>query len=367
MDDWGNAVTWGTVILFTLFMPVTAVSFFSFRLKKKESEFGEILNKLNLQKKDVLFLVPAVEDEFSRWDYVIPVLFVTVICFLGSYLVMFGSEEGFARVHGFILGGSLVPGDGEAMDKNRIFLYQQKSLAIGVWAFMGAFIWSMQSILRRLITIDVPPGVYYGIGVRMIFASFLALAIYHLLANAYDLVVPGNEVGTGGENPNLWPALGFVIGMFPQRWLLFLVENIEKIYRRTPLRRDALPLQMIEGITSHHQVRLNEIGIDNSQNLAKSHFIELLLRTPFKSYQIIDWMSVAFLHIYFHDDLKKVQGAGIRDIFALRKLGSSEQDIAQLSQATGIDASKIAFVCKSVDDDPAVDELISARKAFSVL
>ena len=47
---------------------------------------------------------------------------------------------------------------------------------------------------------------------------------------------------------------------------------------------------MLEGITQFHKVRLSELGIENIQNLVKASLVELILKTPYKPRQIIDWI-----------------------------------------------------------------------------
>ncbi len=323
--DINSSVGWWAVFVVAAFMPLTAVSFFLLRRREKQKKYNGVLSKLGLDDSNVSFLAPKFEDEFRARDYVLPVSFVTVICFLGGMMMFFGLDEDFdffgsgrslrealLTKPNFILAGSLDPDTPLKL----MFQNQHRALAMGVWAFLGAFIWSAQYILHRMIADDLHPGTYLRIGIRLFLASFLSVAIYHLIANSPD-VLSGTKVGALGQSGNLWPPLGFVIGMFPQRWLLFLIEKIERVYRLEPARASVLPLEMIQGMTSFHRVRLNEVGIDNAQNLAKSHVVELLLKTPFKPYQVIDWMGQAMLHVYFRDELKTLRDAGIRDILVL--------------------------------------------------
>ena len=92
------------VLLFSTFMPLTAVSYFTARRRKKDIEFDEILGKLGVKRNDVEFLVPRLDEQFARHDYIVPLLFVVVVCALGSAMLLFGAEENWAGKENFLFG-----------------------------------------------------------------------------------------------------------------------------------------------------------------------------------------------------------------------------------------------------------------------
>ena len=101
----------------------------------------------------------------------------------------------------------------------------------------------------------------------MIFASLVALVLSWFLKD-----LPGRE--------HTLPVIAFLTGMLPEQAVLYLQDK-SKIFSNTgAMRSRELPLTMIEGINTFHKVRLGEVAIDNSQNLAEANLIELLLRTP---------------------------------------------------------------------------------------
>src|SRR3546814_2333860 len=98
-------------------------------------------------------------------------------------------------------------------------------------AFLGAYLWGLQHILHRYYTSDLLPGVYYGLGTRMIFAAIIALMVYHMLPDIADPT--GAE---GGLGSSFLPALAFLIGIFPQRALQYLTDRLNTIL--SPVRSE---------------------------------------------------------------------------------------------------------------------------------
>ncbi len=142
--------------------------------------------------------------------------------------------------------------------------------------------WSARDIIRRLISGDLTPSVYYSAGLRMVYAALLSLMLSFLLLAALPI----------SPSDKLIYVVAFLTGM--------------------------LPLDMIEGINGFHAARLSEVGVDNAQNLAEANLLDLLLRTPFNPGQLIDWIAQAKLYAYFKADIEKLRRVGIRTIFDFR-------------------------------------------------
>lgn len=157
------------IIVFTCFIPFTAISFYRFRLKKKEIEYEHIVKALQL-KTDVL--IPKVRDEYSAADYLIPVVLATLICLLGTIALIIGGEIGIAKTSNLILSGIHLGHPSDTLD------FRLQSLLVLTMAFLGAYIWSVQNLLRRLITIDLTHTAYYSMTIRIIMAAFVALMMH---------------------------------------------------------------------------------------------------------------------------------------------------------------------------------------------
>jgi hypothetical protein len=333
-------------VVLSSFMALSAVTFFRFRLKKKERDFERILRIVGLHEDDVAVFSPTIRNEYSAADYLLPVTFATVVCLAGFGFAVFARE--LVSIHpgerNLLLTGIYAPGGGN-LDALR-----WQSAFVLVLAFLGGFVWSAQSIIRRLITADLNPGTFYTAGIRMVFASLIALVLSWLLEGA-----PGKQ--------NTLAAIAFLTGMLPEQALVYLQERTQIFANEGAARSRELPLSMIEGINAFHKARLGEVAIDNGQNLAEANLIELLLRTPFPANQIIDWIAQAKLQVFFRDDLEKLRAIGIRNAFDF--VSRRPDSLAQIATETGLSESRLSIVHERLMDDNAIPELWRFRSLLS--
>ncbi len=343
------------VILSSSFMALTAISFLRFRLEKKKTEFSGILRTLGIEepKSEQGSESTAVMKEYSSWDYGLPVAFATFICLFGFTLVFFGGEfvESSESRTSIVMTGMHLPEEPETRQ------FRRQSLVALTMAFLGAFAWSAQNIIRRLITADLAPGSYYSAGLRIIFACTVAILLAWFLED-----LPGSTYTRG-----MIPAIAFLSGMVPEEALVFMRSKV-KIFSdaRTP-KADRLSLDMIEGINVFHRVRLEEVGIDNGQNLAEANLVELLLRTPFNPDQLIDWIAQARLYIYFKSELNKLRGVGIRTVFDLMDESWSEEDLERLAEAAQISPLLMTVAHRRIRNDRANASLMEIHSRLGNL
>jgi len=332
------------IVLLTSFMPLTAYSFFTHRLKQKGDEYDRILKQLGYTDTNAPAYIPTMAKEYSSEDYRMPVAFATFITLLGSIVLIMGPRSiNHPEVSLVLLGPKLAT----MSDKGDPALGTElQTMLIIAMAFSGAYVWSIQNIFRRLATIDLPPGAYYSVGVRMLFSMFVALILYYLSMP----VAPSTYAN------NVLPATAFLAGMFPQRALQYVQERVH-FTSRSEKRADTLPLSMIEGIGIFQRVRFGELGIDNSQNLAQANGIELLLRTPFNPRLIWDWIGQARLYLYFKEDIQKVRKAGVRTIFEFVKLAQDEDKLSTLADSAKIPLEHVKIVGELVHDDADMRKL----------
>jgi hypothetical protein len=120
-------------------------------------------------------------------------------------------------------------------------------------------------------------------------------------------------------------------------------------------------LDMIEGISMFHKVRLNEVGIDNAENLAEANLIELLLKTPFGASNLIDWVAQAKLFIYFKDEIIKLRRVGIRNIFDFKSTCTANEHLSQLANEAGISEIMLNVIHQQIKEDSGIDRLNEFR------
>src|SRR3546814_10664220 len=135
------------------------------------------------------------------------VFFTSVCTLVGLTTVMLGIELGLNEQPNLLLLGAF-----EAATAGEIEKYPTGTLLFFGMAFLGASLWGLQHILHRYYTSDLLPGVYYGLGTRMIFAAIIALMVSNMLPDIADQTGAERSIGS-----SFLPALAFLIGIFPQR------------------------------------------------------------------------------------------------------------------------------------------------------
>jgi len=350
------------VLVMACFMPWTAYSFLTSRLKRKKNEYGEMLKHLGYSDGKGPAYLPSLDTEFEHRDYFLPVAFASIITLLCSIVLIFGSRFIQHPEVSLILNG---PSIAVHKDLNTTEINDLFGMLIIAFAFLGSYIWSIQYLFRRLVTVDLTPGAYYGIGIRIIFSVFVALLIYYVLTD-------GNIAAKKGathvyDAPSMLALYAFFAGMFPQRALQYLQDKVRFMNTNDKMKAEPLPLKMIEGIGLFERTRLLEVGVDNAQNLAKANFIELIIRTPFNPREIIDWIGQARLYLYFKEDIKPLRKAGIRTIFNLKKLGGDEQILEKIATLSGnVPLDKLKIVYAIIKNDPDIKELEHALERLVV-
>jgi hypothetical protein len=342
------------ILVLSSFMISTAVSFFKVRLPKKERQLRNFTRAFGIDDDSASFFAPAIRDEYSPADYVLPVVFASMVCVIGFGAVMFGVD--IIAYHpdkrNLMLTASLLEGSGLKIPDLR-----WQSMVVLTMAFIGAFVWSCQNIIRRLVSGDLSPNAYYGAGLRMVFAALISLMLSYFLTAS-----PGSPYTRG-----FLPVVAFLAGMLPEQALLYLTEKL-KIFSFNKKGVSApLPLTMIEGISTFDRIRLSEVGVEDAQNLAEANLIDLLLKTPFAPGMLIDWISQAKLYVYFKDNVLVLRRAGIRNAFDYHRAGSIADRLNQLAQETGLSELTLRLVHQHIDSDQGVHKLLEFRSILDSL
>ncbi len=331
----------GIIITLTLFLPLTAFSYFFFRRDRSNLEAKRILKILNVDE-DYRHVYAIDEARPCRvfWSLFVSVGYASVITAIGLSILLLAPGQGLGEFSPLIKDGS-----------NIVLPAQGSRLVFGM-AFLGAYVWGLQYVFQRYSQNDVLHTIYLSLGLRMIFASLIAMIAF----NASGVLIDLKNNGTVPEKTNdlvsnVWPALAFLIGMFPQRGLRWLSERLPIFASSShPSVREA-PLEMIEGIGSHDSLRLEELGIETCYDMATADFVPLTLRTPYSARQLVDWILQAKLCACFGDGAIDLRKHGVRLITDLEQL--SDEDIEKLSTATVVTQSalKQARATVKMDED----------------
>ncbi len=329
----------GMIALY-LFLPFTALTYYIFRRDRRTAEIERILAILNIGPN----YRKAYHSEKSGAYLLWTVAYTSVVSCLGLAVLFLGAEIGLDALPPVQLNGVQFPHEGSR------FVFGM--------AFLGAYLWGLQYIFRRYALNDLIPTVYYDVSIRMILAATIALVIY----NVYEALA-GSDGSSAAMSASLWPALAFMIGMFPDRGLRWLTDRLPILASGTdPSVREA-PLEMIEGIELDDVFRLEELGIDTCYDLATADFVPLILRTPYSARQVVDWILQAKLCVYFGDAVKDLRQRGIRTIMDLEAL--TPEDVQALISETPATKYALTRARESVQNDAEIKRLRTLGQVLS--
>jgi len=305
------------------------------------------------------------EDDTFR-SFFAPVLFTAVICTLGAWVFVLGLETRFAEFPNAVFSGSkasclladyqaLITKNDPAMIKcfNEVLAYQSITVSAIGYGFMGAYLFSMLVILRRMMSIDLTPSVYYNVSLRIIFSIVVAIVFRHFV-DAWNF---GDSPGYVSAN-SMIPVFSFFAGMTPYSALTFMKERMPFTKAKGNERADSLVFEMIEGISIFKKVRLNEIALDDAHNLAVANPLEIAFRTPYKLNFIMDWVSQSQLFLRFGTaGLRDMRSKGIRNIFDFYQNTQTEEDIANMVKVLPEYKDRIQYTRRNLDEDPCFARL----------
>jgi hypothetical protein len=335
----------GVIITLTLFLPLTAFSYFFFRRNRSHLEAKRILKILNVDE-DYRHVYAIDQERPLRvfWSLLFSVGYATLITIIGLSILLLNTKIGLSEC-------SPAPNNGS----NIVFPMPGSRLVFGM-AFLGAYVWGLQYIFQRYSQNDLLHTIYLSLGLRMIFASVIAMIAF----NASSALI---DTKATGFVSNIWPAIAFLIGMFPQRGLRWLSERLPIFASSShPSVREA-PLEMIEGIGSHDSLRLEELGIETCYDMATADFVPLTLRTPYSARQLVDWILQAKLCACFGDGVTDLRKQGIRLITDLELL--SDDDISELSTVTVVTQSALRQARETVRIDEDIKRMRKVSQQLS--
>ncbi|MBR9919892.1 MAG: hypothetical protein GYB31_03575 [Bacteroidetes bacterium] len=311
------------------FMPLSAMTFFYYMLDKRDEDFKKAIHDMGMNSSS-----KTVKDFHRASHYILPVFFISTICFLAITYIVFADRIGENISTSLLLTGAGFGQEDLAM--------ANKSLVAAAFAFLGGFLWSSSNIIRRLIAYDLSPYVYYSAGIRILLASLVSVIVAFIV---------GGTIGNG------LPALAFLAGMFPERFINFLVEKYKDIVgARSQLEQD-LALSNIEGMSLSHKERLGEIGVDNAQNLSAYSLVQMLKKTPFETRQILDWIGQAKLLICVRGRIEEYRSMGIRSAFDLFKGAKTRESFAASAESKGLDPIQAGYIFEQLVNDVGIKAL----------
>lgn len=165
-------------------------------------------------------------------------------------------------------------------------------------AFLGAYLFSAQSLFRRYVSSDFKPTAISQAALRVITAWLVAFLLALVPVKA---LLPAADEATVSS----WlKVLGFFSGLFSLEVLGGVWELTTKAFPWLQNRMrgtSELPnaeLTDLDGVDNWHVDRLDEAGIRYVRGLATADFLDLLISVRMPTETLVDWVDQALLRMH---------------------------------------------------------------------
>lgn len=222
-----------------------------------------------------------IEKYYSKLALLVP---ASLLSFF--YLILFGLV--YAQL------AQLFPHDG-SVD----LAHAAGSMEPVVITFVGAYLFNMGLIVRRLYLYDLNDNLFWGCINRLL----LSIGVSICLAVAFP-----------DEKHNMtlvYFATPFILNKVLIGILHSATAWIGRLLNRAGQQADMPELQQICGINIWKEYRLEEEGIEEVQNLATADVIELAVKTHYNLRTLIDWIDQAIVLTRFGGKTQKMKDGGV--------------------------------------------------------
>ena len=309
-------------------------------------------------------------DAIVDTDYNVPILVYFVISFVGFLAIFLGyGRPAFFNMPTVLLGGLQ---DSASGNTAAYLLYQRQTFVVISMAFIGSYAYALGRILDRINNNDLYPISLYYYAARIVIACVVAAVLRHTILVLG--VGPFSDSMTTYLNPWLI-LLGFIVGFTPDLFIVTMSRKVFqaiKVWGSRPDPKDetlpaALPLLVIDDLTKEKIDRLNELGIDSAQVLARQNPFLLLPRLPFELSLLNDWIAQAQLYVFVKEErLKALRAIYINDIVDLYVRLKNADSSAAVCDTLGRDAKEAGALLQQLEDNVDFTRLLELVQSLKV-
>lgn len=234
------------------------------------------------------------------------------------------------------------------------------------FAFLGAYVFSLQLIVRAYFQNDLRAATYVGALERLAVVLVLT-SVIHLIWQ----LLPAATATTALE-----AAFVFLVGSFPlvgQQWINQFVG--QKLRIRMQNIVGGHPLDSIDGLNVWYQARLIEEGVESVQNLATSNLVDIMLHSRAPVGRLVDWVDQALLiqHLPPADaapgataPTRMVRYQSGAAASGLERLADGDRVLVATLQALGVrTASDLLELFSPLDDESLTEAGIRVRAIWT--
>ncbi|MDA0998511.1 MAG: hypothetical protein O2944_09930 [Proteobacteria bacterium] len=305
-----------------------------------DATFGKDGSRLNK-------IFETMSDNYDPGKYIGALMFTLVVSMAGFYLVL-------ARQTVLVDLGSM-----------QIFLKELPNGASA--AFLGAWYFSLFSIIARRRNLDISTSTVLNLGFQMLFATVAGYMSTEIL------------------NEKLAFPIAFGIGFIPYGELVDWIRSntqkklgIEAALTDEPIIKAALEPQRLvslEGISRQELERLSDEGITTIQHLAFENPIRLHFATSYPMARVIDWIDQAYLRLYVDkENVEKLKKCGMRGAIELGEMDEylkkletdAERDdfLKKIAAHTSLDEIQLRQLTRQLAIDPQVVLLLAVWTVY---
>lgn len=157
---------------------------------------------------------------------------------------------------------------------------------LSVWdilkfGFLGAYAFTVQSLVRRFFQGDLRPSAYAAVILRVVLVFAVLLPLYQII-RPFDSATEA--------------AVAFVVGAFPVMGI-YALHRTAAVLLRWPLPQLTAKhaLSDIDGLNLWYEARLLEEGIEDMESLVTANIVEVILHTRVPVARLVDWLDQAHL------------------------------------------------------------------------